>query len=702
MLEGLIQRRIPDIASWFRTESLPVPNAYEIGSEEGLVLLRGGCVLSQAVALRRYLTEVLGADIAFSGNRAVTLTRKLPGKPVLPAEPIRGTIPSRWRGYLSPLSFAHSACWWDWPRWEQEIDWMALYGVNLPLLLTGSAYLWYDLLRKEHVSNDYILNGLSGTVFWPRHLMGQLDSYYPPVDPVYLKAQTKLGRQAADRMRAFGMTPVLPGFSGLIPDSLAGLLKDARSVQLPSWQGFDPVRLLDPACPAFARMGKAYHKILREQLGETTHFWSNPFYGQTLPSAAAQLLPRFGRTLFDLYREDSPGAVWVQRGDEAPLGLAADLPAGAVLYWDTTGDPARYGGQAHLAGLAAAPEGRTVLHGNAAAAAAFTCPAGSAGAGFFPDEPEGDPLLTTLRLEGLTRGTAQDLPAFLRRYARSRYGSEYCAAALERLCRSCYAQEGPEPGSIFCQRPSTQLGHTAPGDSLEAGYTAAPLFEAVRLLLEDGTARAQNRPGWRYDLRDVLRQAMSRQGREFYLAAMEGFRAKDPRAFERNSNDFLYLLEDCDRLLRGDPAFSLPARLTAARNAAKLDAERNNFELILLTQVTTYGAASRRGRDRYLLHDTAWREWGDLLGTFHRKRWRAFFELLAAKFRDRGTFSLETRRQPLGRSEYATTPIGKSMAKLEQNWLANYHPTEEKDDEPMLALPELAAELLGRWGTAGT
>jgi hypothetical protein len=28
---------------------------------------------------------------------------------------------------------------WNWSRWEQEIDWMALHGVNLPLAFEG----WY-------------------------------------------------------------------------------------------------------------------------------------------------------------------------------------------------------------------------------------------------------------------------------------------------------------------------------------------------------------------------------------------------------------------------------------------------------------------------------------------------------------------------------------------------------------------------------
>jgi alpha-N-acetylglucosaminidase len=38
--------------------------------------------------------------------------------------------------------FADSYVWWDWARWEKEIDWMALHGINLPLAFTGQETIW--------------------------------------------------------------------------------------------------------------------------------------------------------------------------------------------------------------------------------------------------------------------------------------------------------------------------------------------------------------------------------------------------------------------------------------------------------------------------------------------------------------------------------------------------------------------------------
>lgn len=39
------------------------------------------------------------------------------------------------------LCCSYSMAFWDWERWEQEIDWMALQGINMPLAFTGQPSL---------------------------------------------------------------------------------------------------------------------------------------------------------------------------------------------------------------------------------------------------------------------------------------------------------------------------------------------------------------------------------------------------------------------------------------------------------------------------------------------------------------------------------------------------------------------------------
>jgi hypothetical protein len=50
--------------------------------------------------------------------------------------------------------------WWDWRRWEKEIDWMALQGINLPLAFTGQEAVWqkvFKVVRWAPITLKYFL-----------------------------------------------------------------------------------------------------------------------------------------------------------------------------------------------------------------------------------------------------------------------------------------------------------------------------------------------------------------------------------------------------------------------------------------------------------------------------------------------------------------------------------------------------------------
>lgn len=45
------------------------------------------------------------------------------------------------------LFFKDTFAWWDWERWEKEIDWMALQGINMPLAFTGQEAIWQKVFK---------------------------------------------------------------------------------------------------------------------------------------------------------------------------------------------------------------------------------------------------------------------------------------------------------------------------------------------------------------------------------------------------------------------------------------------------------------------------------------------------------------------------------------------------------------------------
>lgn len=60
-------------------------------------------------------------------------------------------------------AYEDSLAWWDWKRWEKEIDMMALQGINLPLAFTGQEAIWQKvfqvifLVRTQAVMNQPIV-----------------------------------------------------------------------------------------------------------------------------------------------------------------------------------------------------------------------------------------------------------------------------------------------------------------------------------------------------------------------------------------------------------------------------------------------------------------------------------------------------------------------------------------------------------------
>jgi hypothetical protein len=66
----------------------------------------------------------------------------------------RKQTPYQYRYYLNYCTFNYSMSWWDWDRWQKEIDWMALHGINMPLAVTGEEYTWYSVYKDLGFSDD--------------------------------------------------------------------------------------------------------------------------------------------------------------------------------------------------------------------------------------------------------------------------------------------------------------------------------------------------------------------------------------------------------------------------------------------------------------------------------------------------------------------------------------------------------------------
>jgi len=593
------------------------------------------------------------------------------------------------RAALSYEFYANGACWWDLERWERELDRLAAHGVTMPLILTGYEAVWYYAMLTLGVNREDAIGFLSGPAYYPLQLAGRLDSFLPMVDTDYLKKQIELGKRVLERARSLGMSPVTQGFFGHVPRSFKAYFPKAEVMPMRPWRNFPPTYRVSPTDPLFGKIGQALADKQAEFFGTSDHYICDPFSDVEPTVKKAAYFADLGKAISGLLS----GAVWALSADSYSPELLSGVEKGKALVLDLDGTGCHatngFGGADFITGTARGGSHAT-LHGDIRALAdnphmsAKSKFSNAVGAGTFP-EGDSSPLYAELALDTLTADGKIDLDHWLADYANQRYASgEKCLAdALKLLAETCYspACTGAETGSVIAARPSTELMHTAPFDTLELRYDNDKLCDALGLLLAYEGACTD---GYIFDVCDILRQIMSNRARTLYAQVMDGFARRDARLFESSTNKFLKLLEELDGLLNTHDDFRLETHLKCASSCAagKLDAQ--NFEVDLLCQLTLFGPL----RDP-VNYDAGWREWGDLIGGYYLKRWHAFFEMLAKNFSKRGNFSTVTRKQIDGRNDRTGNKFYKALDARERNWVAHYVPTERTDESTVDAVKRL-------------
>lgn len=127
------------------------------------------------------------------------------------------TIKQKYRVYMNYCTLDYSMCWWDFDRWEKEIDFMAMNGINMPLAVVGREAVLYEPLLEFGFSEKEALDCISGPSFWAWQLMTNIMGYLPPPDKSYIEQRLSLGKKIIDRYVQFKMYPIQQGFSGHVP-----------------------------------------------------------------------------------------------------------------------------------------------------------------------------------------------------------------------------------------------------------------------------------------------------------------------------------------------------------------------------------------------------------------------------------------------------------------------------------------------------
>lgn len=693
---ALIRRVLPEHADQIRLESIPKEDGmdvYEIDGNEGRVILRGSSVNSIAAALGWYLRADAKVHLSWCGSRM-----NLPHRLSTPT-PYRRVIMQKYRSYFNYCTFNYSASWWDWERWERELDLMALSGINLPLSAVGIECTWYETLLELGFSETESQSFFSGPAFLAWQWMTNIEGFAGPLPKSWLRKRKALAQKIIQRQLELGMTPIQQGFSGFVPRLLRQKLPDARIQLKGDWCGIEGTAQLDPTDPEFARIGTVFLKKQQELFGAYGFYAADPFHEGAPPEESEEYLRRVGQAVDGLIHDFDPDGVWVMQSWSIRKEIACAAPKDRLLILDLAGEGHQthdgFWGYPFLTGNLHNFGGRTALHGDLRQLAAnrFAQLAGEypnvCGTGLFMEGINQNPVYYDLAFEMLTRDDRVELGLWLDGYALRRYGAVQPGSqtAWRMLLDTAYAPgtNGVEKSSIICARPAVNVKKSGPNDGFHLPYGNRRLLAALDALLQS-TSKSE---GYRYDVVDLLRQILSNYGQKLYAGVSEAFLNRERSIFRVQSQAYLTLLRDVDRLLSLRPEFRLDRWIRDARAWGENPEEERELEYSAGLLLTLWGSEPEPH-----IFDYAWREWSGLIGSFYLRRWEIFFDYLDGILERGEAYYEDTLPQVYGREAFRANGCYQELADFEVAWLhekKSFPPPESDFDG-------IVQELLDRYG----
>lgn len=650
-IQGLLERIDKGASRKFVIEQVKSPtDFFELDQKGDKVVIRGNNYVSIATGLNWYLKYYAGVQLSWNG-----MTAQLPA--VLPAVPQkeRHETDLKYRYDFNYCTYSYTIAFWDWNRWEKEIDWMALHGINLPLAVVGADVVWYNVLTKLGYTKDEINEFIAGPAFQGWWLMNNLEGWGGPNPDSWYKQRETLQKQILKRMREYGIQPVLPGYSGMVPHNAKERL--GLNVSDPGlWCGYRRPAFLQPTDPRFNEIADLYYKEMSRLYGKADFYSMDPFHEGG--SVAGVDLNAAGQAIWGAMKKANPKAVWVAQAWQANprQKMIENLPAGDLIVLDLFaesrpqwGDPEStwyrkegFGKHDWLYCMLLNYGGNVGLHGKMKHVIdefykAKTSSFGKTmkGVGMTMEGSENNPVMFELLCELPWRPVLFDKDEWLKNYTVARYGKADKAVQdawllLSNTIYNCPAkntQQGTHE-SVFCGRPDYDVYQVSSWSEMEPYYKPEDIIRAAGMMLSAADAFKGNN-NFEYDLIDIVRQAVAEKGRLVYPIMIDAYKAGEKELFAAASQRFLELILLQDKLLASRPEFKVGTWIEKARNLGTTPEEKDLYEWNARVQVTTWG--NRVAADKGGLRDYAHKEWNGLLRDFYYNRWKVWIDCQKAQ-----------------------------------------------------------------------
>ena len=647
---AVLQRVVPQFASQIHLELhagdyTGKQDGFRLSGGRADIHVQAATVPTLLFGVNWYLKYVARLDISTNGSQLGDAGLQLPAvaQPIVqPAlYPFRYALNENTDGYTTP--------YWSFDRWQHEIDVLALSGFNAILIQRGNDLAVYQAFRTIGYGDEEIRRWITQPAHQNWQWMGNMCCFIEPISLGLMQERAASARKIMDELRDLGITPVMPGFWGVVPADLVRHIPAAHVVvQTEPWNGFQRPGWLDPRDPAFARLAAAFYQSQQTLFGESTLYDMETFQegGQsgTVPvgdsaRAIQQALNKaHPKALwFMMAWQDNPRAELIRAVDRDKI-LIADIEQGRIpretREQESEGARWLFGGLWEFGGRTTMG---SALYDYAERMPPMRTRSGShlSGTALFTEGLDTNPFAFELYTEMAWRAEPVYLAAWTESYADRRYGAPdaHARRAWKILLQTAYGyhadgvrnhgERDAAQDSLFNAQPSLTSTRTGTWSPDVLRYRAEDLKPALTELLQVA-AVLRNTASYRYDLTDLTRQVLANDARRQLPLINAAWNARDANLLHTRTQQWMESMAMEDRLLQTNEFFLLGRWLSYVPAWAHTPHDLELLEYDAHSILTTWGDRTASAD----LHEYGNRDWAGLVSSYYALRWQAYFDSL--------------------------------------------------------------------------
>jgi alpha-N-acetylglucosaminidase len=199
---GLIDRVLPTHGAAIQVEHVDATDGrdvFELETRGATLVVRGSSDVAVASGLRHYVEHYANGHLSWGGDR-LDIGATLPAVPGVVRRATNHTV----RYAYNFTVFGYSTPHWDWPRWEREIDLLAMHGFNLALVTIGYEQVVLDTFASLGYMPDELRGWIVLPAYQPWQWLGNVQGNGSGPSAELIARRAALGRRIVDLVAAAG------------------------------------------------------------------------------------------------------------------------------------------------------------------------------------------------------------------------------------------------------------------------------------------------------------------------------------------------------------------------------------------------------------------------------------------------------------------------------------------------------------------